>query len=1324
MRKLIAFLLIFVLLLGMTGTVSVAADEATIPAFTAIIANDGTVTVRLDDGVEDYQYAHASFYKKEVDGNYTWGETDLEYDSSQKAYIGRDETATGGKYVFSYIELEKSSYKENGKGTDETMNDLEFKAKYEDGKLSEVQYNTFSLKRELNEDEDVWFVTDASYEKLKNTYHSRTAKLSEVYRESGKTTGDKSETTEKNSSEKKEYEEYQGIYTGKTVTESESKSVYSKTHKEFFLESEKTTTKIYNEDDVLTGSGEGIGKSTFNKNEDEKTYENNYTSKEYSSRGYLNYTVKGISTEEAEWSEENGWKNTKATDKRTTTNRNGDVTYTYDSATEYGKEYAYTTKITDKNYNAYTGKVTIQTVTETESFKNTKEDQWETKETATKTYNNDDGTQRRKIETEKLDFTTVAETHYDSNGKVAAKMTYDSETNIKTWMDGSGKVLGKNEYDDKTGKLVSYISDPSFKDRTGELDSWYTEEISVNEKGVATTTTTYYDEGKKNYTNETIQEEDGSYKKYQKGVLRETYNQKDSEYKYYDIKGALSSSNKPDEDGNRRYYNYEGKMIGKDAYDEEEEAYIFTNYDPATGKVKSSSKYYNKDNIRTYEYRDANDKILYSEKAFYDKDLKANVTAYYDANDREFARTYSKTKDGVKTSQQKYHERSTWDPENASAQIEKSVSETAKNYRQTVETTNYTKWTVSSGGEKDIRTRKDQTITTWDNDQRDVRTYVGGTLTKHTHTEKNDYDGDAKVTTKYFDWYSGKETATDKIIRSDVPNDPMTYYKYYDAAGNLQYYSEVDNTDKWNWNHTYYAGGTLSRESWYDGLDGDSGYQADYYPDGSLSNEDIWTGHGKNKNGRYAAYNKDGSYRYWTDTVDGVSNSWVYNSKGQLQKYRWNEKTDDNGVHSYEIWDAAGTLLYTYTDYVNENGAPLADGTTETKTDAAGNKWAMKSVDGETKVELTLKNKADGWQYAVGDWFYVEKGEPVTESWRQIDGSWYYFDETGAMFKGIIAIYDDDTEKYSTYAANNNGTVTSGWTGWKNYNGDQNWTYTNANGEVLTGWQNIGGRWYYFSDGWYQTTGETYYKEDVEWKQSGWRGVMATGATKVWNSDWSKKHTYFFNEDGTWDNSPGWKAATVEVGTRDQDGEIESIYGTEYHYYDRKGNEVTGWQLIDGDWYYFNEDGVMINGWVKSGPKWYYLDPQLGGAMANSGWAEDVYEGWYYMDRNGQYQTGWLNDGGIWYYLKQDGAMASNEWAKSGSNWYYMGADGALATGWVKDHGSWYYLKQDGAMKTGWEGEGSTWYYLGEDGAMAADTDVTVDGKTYHFDANGLCTNP
>ena len=45
MRKLIAFLLTLALLLGMAGTVSMAAEETAIPEFTATIAKDGTVTV-------------------------------------------------------------------------------------------------------------------------------------------------------------------------------------------------------------------------------------------------------------------------------------------------------------------------------------------------------------------------------------------------------------------------------------------------------------------------------------------------------------------------------------------------------------------------------------------------------------------------------------------------------------------------------------------------------------------------------------------------------------------------------------------------------------------------------------------------------------------------------------------------------------------------------------------------------------------------------------------------------------------------------------------------------------------------------------------------------------------------------------------------------------------------------------------------------------------------------------------------------------------------------------------------------------------------------
>lgn len=43
---------------------------------------------------------------------------------------------------------------------------------------------------------------------------------------------------------------------------------------------------------------------------------------------------------------------------------------------------------------------------------------------------------------------------------------------------------------------------------------------------------------------------------------------------------------------------------------------------------------------------------------------------------------------------------------------------------------------------------------------------------------------------------------------------------------------------------------------------------------------------------------------------------------------------------------------------------------------------------------------------------------------------------------------------------------------------------------------------------------------------------------------------------------------------------------------------------------------------------------------------------------------------------------------------------------------------------SGWVQDGSTWYYMDASGAMIANTSRSIDGKTYHFNASGACTNP
>ncbi len=62
-------------------------------------------------------------------------------------------------------------------------------------------------------------------------------------------------------------------------------------------------------------------------------------------------------------------------------------------------------------------------------------------------------------------------------------------------------------------------------------------------------------------------------------------------------------------------------------------------------------------------------------------------------------------------------------------------------------------------------------------------------------------------------------------------------------------------------------------------------------------------------------------------------------------------------------------------------------------------------------------------------------------------------------------------------------------------------------------------------------------------------------------------------------------------------------------------------------------------------------------------------------------------------------------------------------TGWTKVNDKWYYYNNDGTMKIGWVQDGQKYYYFSpEDGAMVTEQQ-TINGKTYTFDSDGICTN-
>lgn len=166
----------------------------------------------------------------------------------------------------------------------------------------------------------------------------------------------------------------------------------------------------------------------------------------------------------------------------------------------------------------------------------------------------------------------------------------------------------------------------------------------------------------------------------------------------------------------------------------------------------------------------------------------------------------------------------------------------------------------------------------------------------------------------------------------------------------------------------------------------------------------------------------------------------------------------------------------------------------------------------------------------------------------------------------------------------------------------------------------------------------------------------------------------------------------------------------------------------------FVGDLIWYNGWVKENGLWYYYVEN----ERQSGWVK-VSGKWYYLNDSGVMQTGWQKVDGKWYYLSASGAMVKG-WSKISGKWYYFNASGAMLTGWQTIDGSTYFFKSSGAMaakewcggwwlsangtwtypyKATWRKNAKGWWFGDESGWYAKNCTITIDGKSYTFDANG-----
>ena len=198
-------------------------------------------------------------------------------------------------------------------------------------------------------------------------------------------------------------------------------------------------------------------------------------------------------------------------------------------------------------------------------------------------------------------------------------------------------------------------------------------------------------------------------------------------------------------------------------------------------------------------------------------------------------------------------------------------------------------------------------------------------------------------------------------------------------------------------------------------------------------------------------------------------------------------------------------------------------------------------------------------------------------------------------------------------------------------------------------------------------------------------------------------------------------------------------------YYIKDGKALTGMQNIDNVNVYFDADGKQVKGDTRHVNGSTYHFEKDSGQLTRNAFASDKNGNWYYLGHDGKALTGSqvidniplyfypngvqakdafvILDGNSYYFQKDTGQLVRDRfWSDDDGNWYYSDKEGKLVTGEQSIDGFDMYFYPDGVQA---KGEivtiGIEPYYFDKDsGHKVINTDITINGKTYHAEANGL----
>ena len=306
----------------------------------------------------------------------------------------------------------------------------------------------------------------------------------------------------------------------------------------------------------------------------------------------------------------------------------------------------------------------------------------------------------------------------------------------------------------------------------------------------------------------------------------------------------------------------------------------------------------------------------------------------------------------------------------------------------------------------------------------------------------------------------------------------------------------------------------------------------------------------------------------------------------------------------------------------------------------------------------------------------------------------------------------------STFVA---GTLQSGWV--TTEDGHKQWL--DEIGIPIIGWQNIGGKTYYFDNNGYMQIGKQlvankYYLFDID-------GTLITSSGLIEYEG----YTYYILSDNSLKRSD-WETIDGKDYYFDDNGNIlsgkQNIAGINYFFTEDDSKHLFKGGLIqarNGEWYYSESNGQLATSTTKiiNGSSYYFDENSilqnnpLQTKNTTAGW-QSINGSWYYFNQDGSSYSGWLSYAGKKYYLYSDGRMATG-WIATEGHYQYLDNTGIQQFGWQFINGNWYALGNDGNMITGWLAYGDKKYYFHPDGRMATGL-VWLDNKYQFFYANGL----